>query len=342
MFAAIILAFLFMVGGCRRSAPQEERFAVMGTFASVMAGADESDRTLEYAHICAEIMREIESQLSLYRKDSELSRLNARAGMGPVRVGGHLRANLEMALRFGELSGGAFDVTVGPLVKMWGFSGGTTPTEWVPAERIEETRRRVGYRRIRLQGDQVSLEGTNMVVDLGGIAKGYAVDVCCDELRRRGARNFVVNLGGNMRCFGRPEASRSWQIGVQNPFRPHEVIGRVDLGDGVAVATSGNYERFVMIRDRRCAHIIDPRTGLPVEGMAGVTVLAATAAEADALSTSLFVLGLGEGGKVAAEITNGAAVFVPDRQPMEVWITPSMTNIFRAGAGVVPRLKSDR
>lgn len=342
MLAALILASLVMGGGCRRSTPQEERFAVMGTFASVMTGAEESDRTAEYAQVCAEIMREIEAQLSLYRKDSELSRLNARAGLGPVPVGAHLRANLVLALRFGELSGGAFDVTVGPLVKMWGFSGGKPPTEWVSAERIGETRRRVDYRRIRLQGDEVSLEGTNMVVDLGGIAKGYAVDQCCDELRRRGARNFVVNLGGNMRCFGRPKASRSWQIGVQNPFRPHEVIGRLDLGDGVAVATSGNYERFVMIGDRRCAHIIDPRTGLPVEGIAGVTVLAATAAEADALSTSLFVLGMKEGGNVAAAITNGAAVFVPDRQPMEVWITPSMTNVFQAGSGVVPRVISNR
>jgi thiamine biosynthesis lipoprotein len=310
----------------------------MGTYASVMAGADEGGRAAEYAQVCAEKMREIEAQLSLYRKDSELSRLNAEAGTGPMRVGGHLRANLVLALRFGELSGGAFDVTVGPLVKMWGFSGGQPPAEWVTPERIEETRRRVGFRRIRIQGDEVSLAGTNMVVDLGGIAKGYAVDVCCEELLRRGARNFVVNLGGNMRCFGRPEASRSWQIGVQNPFRPHEAIGRLDLGNGMAVATSGNYERFVMIGGRRCAHIIDPRTGLPVEGMAGVTVLAATAAEADALSTSLFVLGMEEGARVAASVTNGAAVFVPDRQPMEVWTTHSMTNVFRAGVGVVPHI----
>jgi thiamine biosynthesis lipoprotein len=141
-----------------------------------------------------------------------------------------------------------------------------------------------------------------------------------------------------MRCFGRPDASRSWQIGVQNPFRLHEVIGRLDLGNGMAVATSGNYERFVMIGGRRCAHIIDPRTGLPVEGMAGVTVLAATAAEADALSTSLFVLGMEEGARVAAFVTNGAAVFVPDRQPMEVWTTRSMTNVFSAGVGVVPHI----
>jgi len=167
----MILVSLLMGGGCRRSVPQEERFAVMGTFASVIAGADEIERAAEYAQVCVEKMREIETQLSLYRKDSELSRLNARAGLGPMRVGAHLQANLALALRFGELSGGAFDVTVGPLVKMWGFSGGTPPTEWVSAERIEEARRRVDYRRIRLQGDEVSLEGTNMVVDLGGIAR---------------------------------------------------------------------------------------------------------------------------------------------------------------------------
>ncbi len=336
--AAMTMVAILLGGGCRRAATQEEGFAVMGTYASVVAGGGEGPPVAGDARICEEKMLENDSPLSLFRTDSELCRLDARSGPGPVRAGRHLQANLELALRFGTLTGGAFDVTVGPLVKMWGFSGGQTPAERVSRDRIEEALRRVGYSRIRLQGGEVCLEATNMVVDLGGIAKGYAVDVCCDELRRRGARNFLINLGGNMRCFGRPESTRPWQIGVRNPFQQAQIIGKVDLEDGVAVATSGNYERFVVIEGKRYAHIIDPRTGFPVEGMAGVTVLAATAAEADALSTSLFVLGMKEGVKVVAAITNGAAVFIPDRKPLEVWVVPAITNVFRAGAGIVPQI----
>jgi thiamine biosynthesis lipoprotein len=335
---ALVITLALLAGlGCRRAAPREERFTVMGTYASVIAGASESERVTEYATVCLATMRDIEAQLSLYRPDSELSLMNAGAGMVPMPMGRHLRANLELAMRFGTLSGGAFDVTVGPLVRLWGFSGGATP-KWVPSERIEETRQRVGYHRIHLDGDNVSLEGTNMVVDLGGIGKGYAVDVCCEELIRRGARDFLVNLGGNMRCFGRPEPSRHWQVGVRDPFQEDRLIGTIEMGSGVAVATSGNYERFVVIEGRRYAHIIDPRTGLPVEGMAGVTVLAPTAAEADGLSTSLFVLGMEKGPRMAAAITNAAALFIPDRQPMALWVMPGLTNVFKPSAGVIPRV----
>jgi thiamine biosynthesis lipoprotein len=345
--AGIPVALTVMVAlsaglGCQRASPREEHFQVMGTYASVIAGAADHERVTEYARICEDTMREIEAQLSLYRPDSELSRLNAGAGRGPMRMGRHLQANLECAVRFGGLSGGAFDVTVGPLVKLWGFSGGKAPTEWVASARIEEARTRVGYHRIRIAGDTVSLDGTNMVVDLGGIAKGYAVDKCCEELLRRGAQNFLVNLGGNMRCFGRPESSRQWQIGVRDPFHQDKVVGKIGLTNGVAVSTSGNYERFVMIGDRRCAHILDPRTGYPVQGMAGVTVLAATAIEADALSTCLFVLGVKEGAKVAASLHGCAAAFIPDKHPTEIWIMRGMTNVFSPEGGVVPQIIGER
>ena len=328
------LAGLLAASGCRHAAPREVQFEVMGTVASVIAGVQESERAEEYAALCRDRMREIEAALSLYHPDSELCRLNAASGKGPVTVGEHLRANLALAIHFGILSGGAFDVTVGPVVKLWGFSGGRVPSECVGPERLAEVRDRVGYRRIRLTGDQAALDSANMVVDLGGIAKGYAVDVCCDELRRRGARNFVVNLAGNMRAYGRPERGRAWQIGVRDPFNTGAIIGRLELADGMSVSTSGNYERFVEIGGKRYAHIIDPRTGYPVQGMAGVTVVAPSAADADALSTALFVLGVEAGAKVIASVSNSAALFIPDLQPMEVEITPGMSKVLTPGPGI--------
>jgi thiamine biosynthesis lipoprotein len=326
--------------GCRASAPPREvRYPVMGAFAAVIAAGGEAGRVDDYARIAEAAMREIESELSLYRTNSALSKLNAAAGTGFVEVGPHLRANLVLARRYGDLSGGAFDVTVGPLVRLWGFSGGKVPLALVPADRIGEARARVGYRNIRLEGGRASLDQPGMVIDLGGIAKGYAVDFCGDLLRARGARDFTVNLAGNMRCFGRPSAERPWRIGVRDPFHSDDTLGLLDLEDGMAVSTSGNYERFVEIDGHRYAHIIDPRTGCPVEGMAGVTVLAPSAADADALSTALFVLGVEAGARAIAGVPGVEALFVPDRQPPEIFVTRGMSRVFHPREDTVNRVR---
>lgn len=326
--------------GCRAPAlPREVRYAVMGAYASVIVGSRDAGKAEAYAKIAETVMREIEDELSLYRSNSVLSQLNAVAGTGSVEAGSHLRANLALARRYGDLSGGAFDVTVGPLVRLWGFSGGKTPVEVVPEAMIAAARARVGYRNIRLEDGRASLAQPGMRVDLGGIAKGYAVDVCGDLLRARGARDFTINLAGNMRCFGRPSPERSWRIGVRDPFRGEETLGMLDLADGMAVSTSGNYERFVEIDGHRYAHIIDPRTGRPVEGMAGVTVLAPTAADADALSTALFVVGVEAGAEIMGGIPRGEALFVPDRQPLEILVTRGMARMFHPRPDVADRVR---
>lgn len=314
--------------------PREATFATMGTVASVIAGGRQAPRAEAYAAIAAGVMREVDEQLSLYKTNSELSRLNALAGSGQgMRPGDHLRANLELALRYGDLSHGTFDVTVGPIVRMWGFSGGRRPAAALTDAQVAAMRTRVDYRRIRLDGGQAVLETPGMVVDLGGIAKGYAVDVCCDRLRAQGARDFTVNLSGNMRCFGRPAPDRPWHIGVRDPFHAGEVIGSIDLENGMAVSTSGNYEQFVEFNGHRYAHIIDPRTGWPVEGMAGTTVIAPQAADADALSTALFVLGIAEGTAVVGKVPGAGALFIPDREPLEIHVTAGMARCFHPQAG---------
>ena len=338
MLAKASLTVVLVAAGCRPLGPRETQFATMGTYAAVTVAADEGDRLSEYTEVCRSIMEDINQQLSLYRPDSELCRLNASAGSGSIPVGEHLRSNLLLAVKYGDLSGGAFDITVGPLVKMWGFSGGAHPAHCPPAERVAEVRQHIGYRKIHVEGDAVRLDEAGMVVDLGGIAKGYAVDVCCEALRRRGARNFMVNLGGNLRAFGRPEPSRPWRIGVRHPFRGGDVIGNLELPDGMATATSGNYEQYVEIDGRRYTHIIDPRSGQPVEGMAGVTVVAASAVEADALSTALFVMGVDAGARVASSVSQCGALLVPDRHPLEVWVTPGMPAAFVPVPEVIPRM----
>ena len=134
----------------------------------------------------------------------------------------------------------------------------------------------------------------------------------------------MVDLGGNIRCAGCARPGTPWKIGVRNPFRRDEIIGALALPDGMAVATSGNYERFVTIAGQRYAHILDPRTGYPVKGMAAVTVVSTNAVEADALSTALFVMGLRRGAEWLVHRSGPEALFVPDIQPPQAWITRGM------------------
>jgi thiamine biosynthesis lipoprotein len=195
---------------------------------------------------------------------------------------------------------GAFDPTVNPLMRLWGFRGGETRTAPPGDDEIAAALERVGWSHVALVktlvgGMSVFMGRSGMEIDLGGIAKGAAVDFAFDRLRAAGYRDFMVNLGGNIRVSGRPEPGRDeWRVAIRDPANPDATVGDpVILQDGEAVATSGSYERFVEIGGVRYSHIIDPRTGRPAGRAGSVSVVAPTAAEADAYSTASFVQGLG-------------------------------------------------
>jgi thiamine biosynthesis lipoprotein len=298
----------------------------MGTRAQVTVAGEYRERLPGLAAEVRAIFDALESRLTTYRRDSEISRLAAAAGGPPLEVSGDTFRVLELSKHYGELTGGAFDITVSPLVRLWGFGGPPPPGPPHPGL-IEEELKRVGFRRMELREGKVSLAaGTS--VDLGGIGKGYAVDAAYEALRRSGVLAAMVDLGGNIRVRGQAEAGFNWTIGVRNPFDKQKVVGKISLADGMAVATSGNYERFVEMSGRRFSHILDPRTGYPVEGMAGVTVVAPDATMADALSTGCFVLGMGPSLEVLRKTAGAEALFVPDRYPVELWLTPGMAKLF--------------
>jgi thiamine biosynthesis lipoprotein len=165
-----------------------------------------------------------------------------------------------------------------------------------------------------------------MQLDFGAIAKGYAVDQVWQTARERGLSNALIDLGGNLRAMGEAKPGRGgWLTGVRDPFTDSRLIARVLLYDGEAIATSGNYERFVEINGQRCAHIIDGRTAMPVTGMAGVTVVAPDAATADALSTALFILSIEKGKALLKEhYPDALALWIPDAQPLQIITTDKM------------------
>ncbi len=318
------------------SAPVSESFTSMGTIASVSVSAEYREDLASLTQTIKLAFRQLEDRFTTYQPDSEISQLGRSAG-APVAVSEDTARILGLSKHFGDLTGGAFDVTVAPLVRLWGF-GVRPPANPPQAEEIREQLRLVDYRRIALGPRTASLPA-GMSVDLGAIGKGYAVDRGFELLGRTRVKAAMLDLGGNIRVLGRPGTAEEWTIGVRDPFDRSRLVGKLRLPDGMAVATSGNYERYVDLGGRRYAHIIDPRTGTPVAGMAGVTVIAPDATTTDALSTGLFVLGIEVGTKALRRVPGAAALFIPDREPVELWLTPGMEQLFQPVPDCAPAVR---
>ncbi|MEJ2679716.1 MAG: FAD:protein FMN transferase, partial [Gemmatimonadota bacterium] len=295
VFVASSLAVVASLAACGRNTPQNgtptrRTWTVMGTFltATVWGDDDAAKRALDAAHAAVD---RVDSLMSTYRPESEISQVNRRAGTDSVTVLSPETADvLASALRYAARTGGALDVTVGPLVDVWGFHAhaGTVP----PPATLDSARALVGWQRVQFDSAArtVRLPRHGMRLDFGAIAKGYALDRAEQAMRRAGARRGMVDLGRNVLVFGPPPHGGQWRAAVVNPLDPQTTIGTL-LMDSGAVATSGDYEQFFQAGGQRYGHIFDPRTGMPVQGIASTTVVAPTGIASDALSTALFVLG---------------------------------------------------
>lgn len=242
------------------------------------------------------VLREIEGKMSTYDKGSELSRFNASEETEWFDVSPDTLTVIEEALRISRLSGGGFDVTVGPLVELWGFGPGGEPRRPPPGA-IAATLGAVGFQRLETRGSPPSIRKKlpALRLDLSAIAKGFAVDEVARLLHAEGARDFLVEIGGELRASGRNRDGEPWRIAVERTQTP----GPLELVD-CAVATSGDYLDYFLEDGRRYAHVIDPRTGQPVStGVASATVVSTSAMEADAFATTLMVLPADEGLRLA-------------------------------------------
>jgi thiamine biosynthesis lipoprotein len=205
------------------------------------------------------------------------------------------------------MTGGAFDMTVGPVVELYGLKGGepALPTGGQLAGALEK----VGWEKVLLDRADTTVTLTGGAqIDLAGIGKGYAVDRSVEILRGRGIRSALVNLGGNIYAIGTPPRREGWTIGIRDPESRDGIVGKLTICEE-GVATSGNYENFVVIGEKRYGHIIDPRSGTTVDSVLGVTVISRTAMAADALSTALFVMGPEESARLALKEPTIRAVF---------------------------------
>jgi len=302
----------------------------MGTYASLSVSAKEETALDTAVALTEATLRDLDNRLSIFNPDSEISRLNQSAGKAPVQISRQTEEMLRLSRRYSEASDGTFDPTVAPLMQLWGFNKGP-PLSAVPDRAtIGTVLERVGYHHLSLSNGMAFLDREGMGIDLGGIGKGYAVDACYEALATNQVQILMVNLVGHIRCRGSAAPGRPWSIGIRDPFNRDRIIGTLHLDDGMAVATSGNYEKFVMIEGKRYTHIVDPRTGWPVERVASVTVIADTAIEADAMSKPVFVLGLKESQHILTRMPNCHIIFIPDEQPTRIYLSPGARKYFTA------------
>ena len=265
---------------------------LMGTSVETTARHSDINACRQALFLAYREMERVESLLSFHNPESEISKINNQAGVKPVAVSAESYDIIDRAKGHARELDGLFDVSIGAISERWGFNHDRETTLPDPEE-IATLRLLVDFQQIILDpGDTtVFLRSPGMKIDLGGIAKGYAIDRGVAILRENGVQHFFLNAGGDIHVSGMREAGTSWRVGIRHPRKPDDLIASFDLRD-YAVATSGDYERFKVFDGKRYHHILDPRTGYPGTRCQSVTVLAQTAEEADVLATYLFLEGV--------------------------------------------------
>lgn len=238
-------------------------------------------------------MRRFEQSLSAFDSTSVISRINRNEAM---RTDSLFEAMFEEAMMVSELTGGAFDITVAPLVNAWGF--GFRSSQFPSEEQIDSIRDFVGYTKVALNNHTIYKDDPRIMLDAGAIAKGYSVDVVAQLLSRFGCENYLVEIGGEVACRGKNPKGKDWSVGISkpedNPLPTNDIQQVLRLTDR-AVATSGNYRQFYYRDGKKYSHTIDPRTGYPVNhNLLSATIVARSCMHADALATACMVLGVEE------------------------------------------------
>ncbi|HEX4144347.1 MAG TPA: FAD:protein FMN transferase [Pirellulales bacterium] len=280
---------------------------------AIFLNAGQSSQHADAAFAALDLVEQLEAQLSIYRETSEISHINRSATEGPVKMEARLAALLALAERISRETGGAYDISAGPLVRAWGFvrRQGALPH----ADALAAARQAVGQHLIRLDAAAGTIQflRPGMELNLGSIGKGYALDRAAEVLAAAGTSDCLLH-GGQSSVLARGGCVESghdqgWSIGLPHPYRRSERLGQIRLRDQ-ALSTSGSATQFFEHQGRRLGHILDPRSGLPVEGVLSTTAIAATAAEADALSTAFYVLGPRAVEEYCASHADVGAIFV--------------------------------
>lgn len=305
----LILILVVLLTGCSSKkevvSKEEVIFGTIPVTIKIYAGDEE---LLDHA---MSIVRDIDEKMSKSIEQSEISQINKYAGKKFVSVSQETYDLIKLSQKYYKISEGEFDITIGPLVELWdiGPATGKVPSD----QAIEKALTVVNYEKILFDEEKVAikLQEKGMILDLGGIAKGYAADEVAKYLTSEGIERAIINLGGNVNVVGSKSETKKWRVGIQNPLEPTGSLLGVVKVENLSVVTSGVYERYFIKNGVRYHHILSPETGSPVNNqLQSVSIITKKSVDADALSTVLFSLGLEKGLKMANSNEAYEVIFV--------------------------------
>jgi FAD:protein FMN transferase len=264
---------------------------LMDTLVTIQVVAKRPERAEKAINRAFAEIKRLEGLLNFYSEESELAKINRSAGISDVKVSPETLDLIEKAVSTSGKTGGAFDVTIGPEIILWDFAEKRKPDDGTIKGRLNL----VNYQWIAIDREKstISLMKRGMLIDLGGIAKGYIADRAVEELKREGIVSGLVAVAGDIRAFGDKPDGRPWRVGIRNPRqsgRDDEIMAMIELKD-MAISTAGDYERFFIADGNRYHHILDPKTGYPAKASRSVSVIAREGAFTDSYSTAVFILG---------------------------------------------------
>lgn len=319
--------------------PYTTEFRAFGTYGRLTFWADTKTARQAGDDIRKE-MRRLHNMLNLFDKNSELARLNRNAYHRPVKCTPELWAVLETARQAYRLSGAAFDISIGALMDVWGFH--QSRNSYPKPRDIERALEACGLDKVQFddQARTVRFTHPDTYLDFGGLAKGYALDRAVDIAGEYGITAGLIDLGGNVFCLSQPPPGReTYKIGLRNPFQPDSILQTVPVL-GCAVATSGNYENYYFKNGKMVHHILDPRTGYPVERTASVTVISPRGWLSDFYSTAIFVKGEKLAGEVCREKSTTSVLLIRGRRSddpeVRGWRWPTNTDLITERLTPVP------
>ena len=285
---------------------------LMGNHFEISAVSDSEVWANERIDAGVHEIQRIEKLLTTFNEESETSLINRYAGMAPVTVSRETFGLIERSLRISRLTQGSFDISYGSIDKrMWNFD--TNMKALPDKETAKKMVRLINYRNIILDDENctVFLKEKGMRIGFGGIGKGYAAERARFVMKSLGVESGIVNASGDLTTWGLQPNGKPWTIGIANPNFSHELFSYLDVTN-MAVATSGNYEKFVMINGKKYSHTIDPRTGLPVSGIKSVTIITLNAEIADAMATPVMIMGIKAGMNLINQMKDIEAIVVDD------------------------------
>ncbi|NQZ83085.1 MAG: FAD:protein FMN transferase [Colwellia sp.] len=294
----VVIAVLAMFSGCFPSSDQSKQEVLlqgrtMGTTYNIKVVVENDAIDTEKLQLGIDaLLKQLNQEMSTYIPTSELSLFNNSDSLVPIEISVGLQRVIKEAIRLGSLSEGKLDVTVGPLVNLWGFGPQYRP-ETIPSDtQLEAARARIGLNKLILVGNKLNKTIPNLYVDLSTIAKGYGVDLVAEYIEQQGVVNYLVEIGGEMRLKGFKHTGELWHVAIEKPVDNERSVHQIIIPKDNAVATSGDYRIYYEVEGQRFSHIIDPDTGKPINHkLVSVTVIHPSSMTADGLSTAMMVMG---------------------------------------------------